>query len=46
MQLVYEALKDLAGIQNFDEIVPFIKIWVNNEIFSNTIIKRLEEILK
>lgn len=46
MQLVYEALKDLAGIQKFDEIVPFIKIWVNNEIFSKTIIKRLEEILK
>ena len=46
MQLVYEVLKDLAGIQKFDEIVPFIKIWVNNEIFSKTIIKRLEVILK
>lgn len=45
MNQVYNSLKDLSGIQKFNEIIPFIKIWVNNEIFSREIIKRLKEIL-
>lgn len=46
MNQTYECLKDLAGIQKFDEILPFIKIWVNNEKFSNEVIKRVEDLLK
>lgn len=46
MNKVYENLKDLAGIQKFNDIVPFIKIWVNNELFSNEVIKRVKEILQ
>lgn len=46
MEEVYNNLNDLAGIQKFDEVVPFIKIWVNNEKFSNVVIARIKEILK
>lgn len=46
MENVYQNLNDLAGIQKFNEIVPFIKIWVNNERFSNVVIDRIKEILK
>jgi len=46
MEEVYENLNDLAGIQKFDEVVPFIKIWVNNEKFSNVVVDRIKEILK
>lgn len=46
MEKVHESLKDLAGIQKFDEVVPFIKIWVNNEIFSKVVINRIKETLK
>ena len=46
MEIVYGSLKDLEGIQKFDEVVPFIKIWVNNEIFSKVVIERIKEILK
>lgn len=46
MNEVYENLKDLAGIQKFNEIVPFIKIWVNNELFSHEVIKRVKETLQ
>lgn len=46
MEEVYENINDLAGIQKFDEVVPFIKIWVNNEKFSNVVIARIKEILK
>ena len=46
MEEVYNNLNDLAGIQKFNEVVPFIKIWVNNEKFSNVVIARIKEILK
>lgn len=45
MEKAYKNLEDLAGIQKFDEPIPFIKIWVNNEIFSKVIIERLKGIL-
>lgn len=45
MNQVYDSLKDLAGIQKFNEVVPFIKIWVNNEMFSQEVIKRIKDIL-
>ncbi len=45
MNKVYDKLSDLAGIQKFNEVVPFIKIWVNNEVFSKEIIKRIREIV-
>jgi len=46
MEKTYDNLKELAGIQKFDNVVPFIKIWVNNEIFSKEVIKRIKEIIK
>lgn len=46
MNKVYENLKDLAGTQKFNDILPFIKIWVNNELFSHEVIKRAKEILQ
>lgn len=46
MERVHETLSDLAGIQKFDDVIPFIKIWVNNEIFSNVIIDRIKGILE
>lgn len=45
MNQVYDSLKGLAGIQKFNEVVPFIKIWVNNEMFSQEVIKRIKDIL-
>lgn len=45
MNKIYDSLSDLAGIQKFDEVVPFIKIWVNNEKFSQEIIKRIRKII-
>lgn len=45
MDRVYDSLKDLAGIQKFDEIEPFIKIWVNNELFSKVVIERIERVI-
>ena len=44
--LVYDSLKDLAGIQKFNEVIPFIKIWVNNVAFSKEVIYRIKEVLK
>lgn len=46
MENVYDSLKDLAGVQKFDEIVPFIKIWVNNEKFSNIVINRVKKLVE
>ena len=46
MNLVYDNLCDLAGIQKFNEVLPFIKIWVNNEVFSKEVIKRIEGLLQ
>ena len=43
---VYDSLKDLAGIQKFNDIVPFIKIWVNNEKFSKIVINRVKELVE
>ena len=45
LEKVYNNLSDLAGIQKFDEFVPFIKIWVNNEKFSNVVINRIKEVI-
>ena len=45
MNKIYDSLSDLSGIQKFDEVVPFIKIWVNNEKFSQEIIKRIRKII-
>ena len=46
MEMMYQKLQDLAGIQKFNKIVPFIKIWVNNEKFSNVVVNRIKEALK
>ena len=43
---VYDILNDLAGIQKFEEPIPFIKIWVNNEVFSKVVIDRIKEKIK
>ncbi|MDD3453647.1 MAG: aminotransferase class I/II-fold pyridoxal phosphate-dependent enzyme [Bacilli bacterium] len=40
---IYESLSGLAGIQKFNDIVPFIKIWINNERFSKEVIRRIKE---
>lgn len=45
MDKVYDGLEELAGIQKFNEIVPFIKIWVNNELFSKEVINRIRKTL-
>ena len=40
----YELLKDLPGIQKFDNNITFIKIWISNKEFSLKILKRLEQL--
>ena len=46
MNKVYNCLSDLSGIQKFNDGIPFIKIWINNEKFSLLVINRIQEVLK
>ncbi len=46
MEIVYNSLKDLAGIQKFDYVLPFIKIWISNEKFSNVVSNRIKELVR
>ncbi len=43
---VYSVLKDYSGIQRFEKECLFIKIWVNNEVFSKLLIEKISEVLK
>lgn len=45
MEKVYDVISDLAGVQKFNDIVPFIKIWMSNEKLSNIIIERIKTII-
>lgn len=46
MERIYNNLMPLAGIQKFDDSVPFIKIWINNKKFSKVVIQKIKEIIE